>query len=81
MTDQTEGIRRQMVGKINNNPGSREALETKYGSVWNTEELLKAFTVEGFMAPFVVVIEKATGIKGSMMFQDMPRFYFSFNAS
>jgi hypothetical protein len=30
------------------------------------------------MAPFCVVIKKDTGKKGSIMFQDRPRFYFEF---
>jgi hypothetical protein len=30
------------------------------------------------MAPFVVVRRKSDGVKGSMMFQHMPRYYFSF---
>jgi hypothetical protein len=30
------------------------------------------------MAPFVVVRRKADGVKGSLMFQHMPRFYYGF---
>jgi hypothetical protein len=78
MYDETEQVRRQMVDKINAEPGSREALEAQYGQVWNTEELTRDFTVEGFAAPFVVVVRKADGKKGSMMFQHSPRFYFKF---
>ena len=78
MNDLTETIRIIKVAEINAEPGSREALEAEYGKVWDTEELSKDFTVEGFMAPFVVAIKKATGKKGALMFQDRPRFYFSF---
>ena len=42
------------------------------------EELTVEFEVQGFLAPFVVVIRKGSGVKGSMMFQDYPRFYFDF---
>ena len=78
MSDETEGIRRILVEKVNIEPGNREALEIKYGKVWDTEELSKNFTVEGFMAPFVGVIEKETGKKGVLTFQHHPRFYFDF---
>ena len=30
------------------------------------------------MAPFLVVTSKTTGKKGSLMFQDRPRFYYGF---
>ena len=45
---------------------------------WTTEQLGREFTVHGFMAPFVVVTRKADGVKGSMTFTNMPRFYFDF---
>ena len=78
MTDQTEPARRQMLAEINADPGSREALEDKHGQVWDTSQLQGDFEVVGFMAPLVVVRRKADGVKGSMMFQGSPRFYFGF---
>ena len=78
MHDETESIRRDLVGQINSDPGFREALEAKHGQVWDTQELSKDFEVLGFMAPFVVVKRKSDGVKGSLMFQHSPRFYFSF---
>ena len=78
MSDPTENIRREMVKEINHDPGSRESLEANHGQVWDTSELQKDFSVTGFMAPFVVVIEKSTGKKGTMVFQDRPRFYYDF---
>ena len=79
MNDPTEGIRRKMVAEINAEPGSRAALEAEHGQVWDTEELQKDFTVDGFMAPFIVVVRKSDGIKGALMFQHHPRFYFGFH--
>jgi len=76
--DSTEAIRRKMVQEINFEPRSRETLEEEHGRVWNTQELSADFTVEGFMAPFVVVTSKTTGKKGSLMFQDRPRLYYGF---
>lgn len=70
-------IRKAMVNEINSEPGDRERLEKEYGQVWNAEELARDFTVEGFMAPFVVVIRKSDNKVGSLAFQHYPRFYFS----
>lgn len=78
MADETETIRRQMVAEINANPGSREYLEAKHGQVWDTGELQDQFQVLGFMAPFVVARRRSDGVKGSLMFQNNPRFYHSF---
>ena len=78
MTDPTESIRRQMVADINAEPGSREALEAKHGQVWDTTELQRDFEVLGFLAPCVVVRRRTDGVKGSLMFQHSPRFYFGF---
>lgn len=84
MADHTEAIRRVLVGAINSEVESheedseRERLEAKWGQVWNTKEVQEDFEVLGFLAPFVLVREKATGKKGTMMFQHRPRFYFNF---
>lgn len=79
--DETEKIRRELVNKIanqitsNNKDHERERLEEANGQVWNTDELSRDFLVLGFMAPYVVVKDKATGRKGSLMFQHYPRYY------
>jgi hypothetical protein len=78
MNDPTENIRRDIVQGINSNPGERAPLETKYGQVWNTQELSNDFEVKGFMAPFISVTRKSDGAKGTLMFQDSPRYYFKF---
>ena len=80
MADSTETIRRDMVQVINSDPGSREALEAKYGKLWDTDELRRDFEVLSFAAPFIICNEKARGLKGSMMFQHHPRHYFNFEA-
>ena len=46
--------------------------------VWDTNELQELFTVHSFLAPYVVVTRKSDGVKGTLMFTHMPRFYFSF---
>ena len=78
MTDPTEDIRRKLLVEINAQPGSREYLEARHGQVWSTSELSDNFEVLGFMAPLVVVRRRSDGVKGSLMFQHSPRFYFGF---
>jgi hypothetical protein len=57
----------------------RAELEKQYGQVWDTQQLQKDFTVVGFGAPFVSVIRKKDGKKGSLQFQHSPRYYFDFS--
>ena len=78
MNDETEPIRRARLIEINAEPGSRKALEARYGKVWDTNELAADFQVIGFLAPFVVVRRTADGVKGSLEFQHDPRFFFNF---
>jgi hypothetical protein len=78
MSDPTEGIRREMVAEINAEPGSRAALEAKHGQVWDTDQLQHDFETSGFMAPFIIVRRRSDSVRGSLMFQHHPRFYFSF---
>jgi hypothetical protein len=78
MFDPTESTRREMVAEINQDPGSREALEAKHGQVWDTQQMSAEFEAIGFGAPLIVVRRKSDGQKGSLMFQHSPRFYFSF---
>ena len=80
MSDPTEQIRREMVQEINGDPGCREALAAEHGPVWDTQQLAEEFEVIGFLAPFVVVRRRADRVKGSLLFQHQPRFYFGFTA-
>ena len=80
MQDPTESIRRAQVAAINQAPDERIELENEYGQVWDTKELAGDYEVMGFMAPYVVVKRRADGVKGSLMFQHSPRYYFCFKA-
>jgi len=77
--DPTEAIRQEMVGAINSEQADRNRLESEHGQVWSTDELRQDFSVIGFAAPFIVVVRKSDNVKGSMMFQHSPRFYFGFD--
>jgi len=70
--------RREMVRQINSEPGEREAMEAKHGQVWDTSELQRDYSVERFAAPFIVVRRKEDGVRGSLMFQHHPRYYYNF---
>jgi hypothetical protein len=57
----------------------RARLEAKYGGeVLDTKQLQEKYEVIAFLAPFCEVREKKTGVKGSLEFQHMPRFYYNF---
>jgi len=60
---------------------TREELEDEFGKVWDTEEMLREFSVHSFLAPCVIVTRKEDNQRGSLEFQHMPRFYFDFVAS
>ncbi|MCX5659644.1 MAG: hypothetical protein NTW19_07970 [Planctomycetota bacterium] len=76
--DKTESIRRVQVAEINSTPDGRESLQAQHGQVFDTQQLSETFEVLGFMAPYVVARRKSDGVRGSLMFQHHPRFYFSF---
>ena len=83
MTDQTESIRRQQQAALNAEAAAtvdpRAELSAKYGEVWDTSEMSALYTVEGFMAPYVVVVRKADRMRGTLAFSHRPRFYHSFS--
>jgi len=76
--DPTEAKRIELAEQINGNPREREELEAKFGEVWDTEQLKATFQVHGFLAPFTGVTRKEDGVKGSLLFQHWPRYYFGF---
>jgi hypothetical protein len=71
--DQTEQVRREMIEM-----DYPQAVSEKTEQHWTTEELSRDFTVQGFMAPFVIVKRKSDGKVGTMMFTHEPRSYFRF---
>jgi hypothetical protein len=76
--DPTEPIRRDLVALINADPGTRESLEATHGRVWDTDQLRQEFDALGFAAPLIIVRRKSDGVRGSLLFQHAPRFYFHF---
>tara|TARA_R110000824_G_scaffold30179_2_gene99545 strand:+ start:2722 stop:2964 length:243 start_codon:yes stop_codon:yes gene_type:complete len=76
--DRTESKRREMVRQINSEPGERETMEAKHGQVWDMSEMQRDYSVVGFAAPLIVVRRKEDGVRGSLMFQHRPRYYYNF---
>ena len=58
----------------------REEFEAVYGQVWTTQELQADYEVISFLAPVVSVRRKSDGVRGTLEFNHMPRFYFTFIA-
>lgn len=57
----------------------RTALQEQYGEqVWNSEQLLDTFEVSHFEPPYAHVIRKSDVVRGTVAFNDDPRFYFAF---
>ena len=77
-SDTTENVRRQLVSELNAAPKGRAELEAEHGEVWDTDELRRDFEVKGFLAPFVIVRRRSSGVLESLVFQDSPRFYVRF---
>lgn len=73
-----DAARREAQRRINESHAERKWLEAEYGQVWDTEELQRDYEVQGFAAPYVVVVRKADGARGTLAFQHEPRFYFDF---
>ena len=55
-----------------------EELKETYPDVYTTTELQELFQIHSFLAPFVIVTERATGIDGTLEFIHSPRVYFNF---
>ena len=56
----------------------KTTLQSAYTDVMTTDEVREKFEVISFLAPFVMVKRKADGVKGTLEFTHMPRFYFNF---
>lgn len=56
----------------------RRCLEAEHGRVWNSFELARDYELEAFTAPNVVVTRRADGVRGTLVFQHDPRFYWGF---
>lgn len=58
---------------------ARDVLSRTNSPVWSNEELLDIFEIHKFDPPYVHVIRKADGIRGTVAFIESPRLYFAFH--
>ncbi len=85
MSDPTENARKIHMYLINSGYSEDEIeryqeLVNTYGqdNVWTNDEVSQDFSIEGFMAPYVVGTRKSDNVRGSLTFTHSPRFYFDF---
>lgn len=72
----------RMLRRFVNGNGKRtreELAKLILTEIFDGDQVRERFEVLGFRAPFVVVRDKQTGERGSLLFQDMPRLYFGFD--
>jgi len=71
---------RMLDKQINSEPRCREELIKLGEDVFDTDEIRSEFEILGFKKPFALAVNKTTGIRGTFLFQDNPRFYFGWSA-
>jgi hypothetical protein len=66
--------------KVDEEASRRLALENEYGAdnVFDSTQLRENFEVEGFGGGICVVKRRSDGVRGSLDFDHMPRFYYRF---
>ena len=73
--DEIEAVRAMQQAACNALPDA--AIAKGWGDkTWTTDEMQEDFTVEGFLAPYVIVRRKSDGQRGTLMFRHSPRVYF-----
>lgn len=57
---------------------ARLELEAQHGQVWDTKEMAADFQALFFSAPYMTVVRKSDGKRGTLEFTHNPRLYFNF---
>jgi hypothetical protein len=55
-----------------------EDMRKGYPDACNTKELQEQYRVTSFLAPFVSVVRRSDGVKGTLRFIHQPRIYYGF---
>jgi hypothetical protein len=71
--------RRILTTYLNRQRMTRDELAKWCGSVWDEMELERDFEVLGHRDPFVLVQRRLDGVRGSVLVQSFPRYYFAFD--
>jgi hypothetical protein len=64
---------------INGNPKDAFELKSTYEEVWSAAEVGSRYEILGFKSPFAIARCRETGEKGTLIFQNHPRFYFGWD--
>lgn len=59
-------------------PQPKETLEEIHGEIWTPEEFGHEFEIIGLFVSPMIVRRILDGAKGTIEFQDSPRYYFNF---
>lgn len=57
---------------------ARSVLARTNNPVWSNDELVEIFEIHMFDPPYVHVIRKSDGVRGTVAFIETPRLYFAF---
>lgn len=64
---------------INGTPREFDELEGSYDEVWSERDAAERFEIYGFKPPFALARCIATGERGTLLFQNSPRYYFNWD--
>lgn len=70
---------RALQTSLETKPATRKELEYEFGEVWDENEFMMQFENLGYRPPFVIVRHLISGERGTVLFQNQPRFYFRFD--
>lgn len=70
---------RLLSNYVNNKPRSIFQLQDEYEDVWDHVEVANRFEILGFRGPFAIAECKLSGGRGTLIFQNNPRFYFGWD--
>lgn len=79
--DQYMDIELRMLERgINKNPCEGRELSEQIGEeVWSASEVGATFDILGFKSPFALAEHRESGVRGSLLFQNIPRYYFGWD--
>lgn len=80
LTEETAEERAKLEAEVNATPCTLEELQRKYGQVWTVEQVEAQFEIEAFCPPLACATRRADGVRGTLVYQHCPRYYWSWEA-
>ena len=65
--------------QLNSAPKNRSELLETEAEVWDSDEVRGEFEITGFKSPFALARHLGSGQRGTLLFQDDPRYYFGWS--